>query len=166
MSNVRSKAEKKRGIPWTDHQKGLSTRSRLKSLINLNEEYDPLVDERNYTRLPEDLEGTYITELLSQFRARPVRARFVSLKPGTEVRPHIDYSPKYALKVHIPVYTNDKAILGFEGHGEHHLRSGKATIVNSAIKHWAANRGDEERIHLVISLDGQEDYTHVLATTS
>jgi len=151
--------DEERGVSWYEHQKGLSTKKRIKSLIDLNKDYDPIIDERNYTKLPDRLNETYIGELLGQFKATPVRARFVKLMPDQEVGEHIDYSPKYALKAHIPVYTHPDAVLGFEGHGDIHLVPGHAYVVNTGIKHWAKNNSRKQRVHLVVSLDGQEDIT-------
>lgn len=149
--------DEERGEPWHEHQKNLSSRKRMKSLRELNEDYDPIIDERNYNKFPERLRGSYIDKLLSQFKSPPIRARFVSLAPGEEIEPHIDYNPKYALKVHIPVYTHEGAVLGFEEHGEKHLVCGYAYAINTGIKHWAKNTSRKMRIHLIVSLDGQED---------
>lgn len=149
--------DEERGIPWKEHQKGLSIRKRIKSLIDLNKDYDPIIDERNYSKLPERLKETYIHELLEQFKSKPVRARFVKLMPDEEISPHIDYSPKYALKVHIPVYTHSDAVLGFDGYGDKHLPVGYAFAINTGIRHWAKNNSRKQRVHLIVSLDGQED---------
>lgn len=158
---LQKEIDERRGMPWPDYQKSLSTKRRIKSLIELNDDYDPIIDERNYTKLPKRLWGTYIEELMSQFKATPIRARFVKLMPNDEVTAHIDYSPKYALKAHVPVYTNTDSFLCFEGHGEFHLDAGTAYVVNTGVRHWAINRGNEARIHLVVSLDGQEDLCDV-----
>jgi hypothetical protein len=155
---LQKKVDDERGIPWWEHQQSLSTRSRLWSLINLNDQYDPIIDERNYTKLPDGLRGTYIEELLGKFIALPVRARFVKLEPGQEVGKHIDYSPKYALKAHIPVKTNADSYMTFAEDGiKCHLPIGEVSIVNTAIMHDAVNFGETERIHLIVSLDGQGD---------
>lgn len=155
---LQKEVDVKRGIPWWEHQQGMTTRKRIRSLIKLDENYDPLIDERNYTKLPESLMGTYIEEVLNQFKAIPIRARFVKLKRGQKVDKHIDYSPKYALKAHIPVITNLLAHMKFQGwDNEWSMLPGAAYIVNTAIEHSAKNPGESERIHLVVSLDGQKD---------
>jgi hypothetical protein len=155
--NLQKAIDTIRGISWATHQRALSTKNRIKSLIELNDDYDPIIDERNYTKLPERLVGSYIETFLSQFQARAIRARFVQLMPNEEIGAHVDYNPKYALKAHIPIYTNNDAVLGFNKHGEFYLAPGSAYIINTGTRHWAVNRGTEARIHLVVSLDGQED---------
>ena len=155
---LQKKVDDERGIPWWEHQQTMSTKKRLRSLITLNTRYDPIIDERNYTKLPNNLRGTYIEELLLSFIASPVRARFVKLEPGQKIEKHIDYSPKYALKAHIPLNTNVESYMTFAGNDlEWHLPVGVASIVNTAIIHDAINAGITERIHLIVSLDGQGD---------
>ncbi len=155
---LQKEVDAERGIPWWEHQQGLTTRNRIRSLINLDKNYDPLIDERNYTKLPDRLAGTYIEEVMNQFRSPPIRARFVKLERGQEVGMHIDYSPKYALKAHIPVTTNLWAHMEFAGwDNKWMMLPGSAYIVNTAIEHTAKNPGATERVHLVISLDGQGD---------
>lgn len=149
--------DEERDMPWGEHQKGLTPKKRIRSLINLNSDYDPIIDERNYTKFPDRLRGTYLDELLSQFKAPPVRARFVQLGPGQGVDEHIDYNPKYTLKVHIPVYTHRDAVLTFDGYPSYHLPGGNAFLTNTGIKHSAKNNSKRNRVHLIVSLDGQQD---------
>jgi len=44
-----------------------------------------------------------------------------------------------------------------ETHKMHMPADGSVYFLNTGLVHWAENNGNEGRIHLVISLDGQED---------
>lgn len=153
---VQKELDETRGISWDEHQRSLSVKRRIRSMYLLNEDYDPIVDERNYTKLPEGLRGTYIEELLGQFKSKPCRTRFVKLDPGEEVSAHQDYNPKYALKAHIPVYSNPSCRFGFP-HATVYIDPPGAYLLNTGLKHSAHNDGDSERVHLIVSLDGQRD---------
>ena len=153
---VQKELDEIRGIRWDEHQRGLSVKRRIRSMYLLNEDYDPIVDERNYTKLPERLQGTYIEKLLGQFKATPCRARFVKLEPGEEVAAHQEYNPKYALKAHIPVHSNPSCRFEFP-HLTVYIDPPGAYLLNTGLPHGAINHGDSERVHLIVSLDGQQD---------
>ena len=38
------------------------------------------------------------------------------------------------------------------------MKVGKVYMVNNGITHWAYNQGTTDRMHLVISVNGQQDY--------
>jgi aspartyl/asparaginyl beta-hydroxylase (cupin superfamily) len=94
-------------------------------------------------------------------KAVPTRTRFTLLKPKQEVKPHIDNDPSYIIRIHFPVFTNLDCKFGFIWQGkkyEYHMEVGKVYMVNNGITHWAYNAGDTDRMHLVVSVNGQEDY--------
>jgi hypothetical protein len=154
-----------RGISWVEHQQTLSPKKRMRSLVDLNMDYDPIIDERHYTMLPGQYGNSFISEFFTQFKSPVCRARFVRLKPGEKVDPHQDYNPKYVLKVLIPVQGYEKAGLQFERRGTatrvYYIYPG-AYVVNTGVKHSAFHHGDEDRIYLLLCLDGQADLEGLL----
>lgn len=124
--------------------------------------YNPLMDERRYTRRKDICTG-YWNHVLDQFTASVTRTRFASMAPNFAIKPHIDYNTTYSIRVHIPIITNDKSFLCVKYKGEtykqHCPADGRVYFMNTGLTHWAENNGDEERIHLVISLNGQDDIT-------
>lgn len=90
------------------------------------------------------------------------RTRFANLAPKSQVKPHIDYNTEYGIRLHIPIITNDGCTFGGidaitgEAQERHFPADGSVWFINPGVKHWAKNDGDEERIHLIISVDSQE----------
>lgn len=157
--DVQQKIDNRRGLSWKEHVNGMTTRQRVTSMSTLNEYYNPVIDERNCTKFLPNL--GYIDSILTMLKAVPTRTRFTLLKPGQEVKPHIDNDPSYIIRVHFPVFTNPQCKFGFNWKGktyEYHMELGKVYMVNNGITHWAYNSGNTERMHLVVSVNGQEDY--------
>lgn len=116
-------------------------------------------DERFY-RKPVPGIPKYLSSVLDNFRPYLHRARFAKLKPGCEVKPHIDYDTTYSIRLHIPIDTNSKCLNGCFTSNENiaiHLPAdGGVWFVNQGLKHWAVNNGDTERVHLILSVDSQK----------
>ena len=64
-------------------------------------------DERHYNALRPELEGSYIQEVMNTFRGEATRTRIAILKPGSAIKPHIDYNTDYSVRYHIPLKTNE-----------------------------------------------------------
>jgi len=159
--DVQSRIDARRGISWIEHQHQLSHSRRIRSVETINTDYDPLVDERLCTSFIPEIKGTYIEQLLSKFSARVTRTRFARLRPGDIVSEHIDNSPNFVIRAHFVIRTNSKCLNGYRSNqieSETHFEKGGVYLVNNGIPHWAYNRGDEDRVHLLVSLDGQEDF--------
>ena len=116
-------------------------------------------DERFY-RKPVQGIPEYLSQVLNNFRPYLHRARFARLKPGCEVKPHIDYDTTYSIRLHIPISTNSKCLNGCFAADENiaiHLPAdGSVWFVNQGLKHWAVNNGLTERVHLILSVDSQK----------
>jgi len=123
-------------------------------------EYDPVMDERHYTKRKAICTG-YWNDVLDTFTAPVTRTRFAYMAPGHSIKPHIDYNTTYSIRIHIPIITNPDAAMyvKFKGktHRMHMPADGGAYFLNTGLVHWAENNGTDGRIHLVISLDGQDD---------
>lgn len=131
-----------------------------KSTVKNDPAYNPVMDERRYTRRKDICTG-YWNEVLDTFKAPVTRTRFAYMAPGHRIKPHIDYNTTYSIRVHIPILTNESCIMGVKDReGEHVMHmpaDGGVYFLNTGLSHWAENNGDTGRVHLVISLDGQED---------
>jgi len=118
-------------------------------------------DERHYNALRPELEGSYIQEVMNTFRGEATRTRIAILKPGSAIKPHIDYNTDYSVRYHIPLKTNE--LCGFsnvdkQGNREEiHMGLGECWFLNQGFRHSAWNNGDTERWHLIVSVLTQED---------
>lgn len=115
-------------------------------------------DERWFRKVKDDV-PPYMREILAMFPGAH-RARFSTLAPHSEVKPHIDYDTLYGVRIHIALTTNDKCFNGgWDKDGnevkEHIDADGSVWFVNPGVKHYAINDGDTPRNHLIISLDTQ-----------
>lgn len=122
--------------------------------------YDPVMDERRYTKRKDICTG-YWNDILDTFKSPVTRTRFAYMAPGHSIKPHIDYNTTYSIRVHIPIITNEQSFMCVktkDGIRKIHMPAdGSVYFLNTGITHWAENNGDDGRIHLVISLNGQDD---------
>lgn len=131
------------------------------SSIKSSKNYNPILDERNYTTRKDICTG-YWNDILDTFKAPITRTRFAFLAPKHQIKPHIDYNTTYSIRVHIPIITNpDSYLCAYDYDGniikQHCPADGGVWFLNTGMKHWAENNGSEGRIHLIISLNGQDD---------
>lgn len=157
---LQKRIDKEKNENWKERQRKQSRKTLLKSVITLNDDYDPLVDERNFTHLKEELYNTYFEEILKMFSAKVARTRISTLNPGEAVTAHVDANAKYVLRAHIPITTNDESYSYYFENGEEkriHMKPGFIYILNPGVPHGAINNGTTSRVHLVVGLDGQED---------
>jgi hypothetical protein len=86
----------------------------------------------------------------------PLQAvRLLRLGPGAAVGEHRDYRLGYddgEVRVHVPVHTNPGAEMVLEGR-QIDMAEGEAWYLDVNCKHSVANRGEVDRIHLVIDCD-------------
>jgi hypothetical protein len=141
-----------------DHDTRITTYRKSTNLDDPN--YDPVMDERRYTKRKAICTG-YWNDILDTFKASVTRTRFAYMAPGHSIKPHIDYNTTYSIRVHIPIVTNQDAFMCAktkDGIQKIHMPAdGSVYFLNTGLTHWAENNGTEGRIHLVISLNGQED---------
>lgn len=82
-----------------------------------------------------------------------IRGELVNLFPGISLDPHIDiyWFHRESKRIHIPIVTNDDAILTFENR-PYHLDIGKVYEINNRIIHSGYNNGITDRVHLILDL--------------
>jgi len=74
--------------------------------------------------------------------------------PGVKVNTHTDSDD--LLKVHVPIYTNQKAYFLFPPTVKYILPdNGRMTLVNTTALHGTLNEGDSERVHLFFKIPAE-----------
>lgn len=122
--------------------------------------YIPEADERNYTKRNEYAKG-YFNEVMDMFKGKVTRTRLAVLQPGEEIKPHIDVNTDLGIRIHIPVITNNKVIVGVRGKNknieENMKADGSVYFLNQGFTHYVKNNGETPRVHFVMSIVGQDD---------
>jgi hypothetical protein len=120
-------------------------------------------DETLYGNLRSVMEvAPYTSKMLESFPDPLARVRYAKIKPNFAIKPHIDYNTTYGMRYHIALHTNDKCKVGFrrnktQDFEEFHIPAdGHLYYFNQGFEHFANNYSDEERIHIVIGLGGQQ----------
>jgi len=103
---------------------------------------------------------TYFKEILDSFLFEKTAVRLLKLDVGAEVKPHSDNCLGYedgCFRLHIPIITNSKVEFILDGN-RLVMNEGECWYIDANFIHSVANRGTEDRIHLVI--DGlQNEWT-------
>jgi len=117
-------------------------------------------EEMFWNNPTENFVNSYFKEITDQFIAPVTRVRLTKLPPKKDLIFHVDYDPSYAVRVVVPIYTNNQVKNLFKWNGQeesYFLEEGKAYFLNTGIEHAVINESNEPRIALIFSLDGQED---------
>lgn len=99
----------------------------------------------------------YFKEVISQFKCPLLSVRLLRLSPGSVIKPHKDYCLGYEddnFRLHIPIVTND--LIEFKLDGEQlKMLPGECWYTNVNFTHSVSNKGEIDRVHLVI--DGERN---------
>jgi hypothetical protein len=91
------------------------------------------------------------------------RIMLAKMPAGCKIERHIDGAPaaKFPHKIHVPLFTNDKAFFYVEkpliGKCKLHMMEGCGYEVNNNTYHWAENNGDTDRIHLIFEYYNEDE---------
>lgn len=99
----------------------------------------------------------YFKEVIDSFQFPKTTARLMRLQAGAVIKPHTDYCLGYedgVFRIHIPVVTNPDVEFIIAGKRVI-MEEGTCWYINANKEHSVANRGTEDRVHLVI--DGQRN---------
>ncbi|MCI9844830.1 aspartyl/asparaginyl beta-hydroxylase domain-containing protein [Flavobacterium pectinovorum] len=103
---------------------------------------------------------TYFQEILNSFLFEKTAARLLKLDVGAEIKPHTDNCLGYedgCFRLHIPIITNSEVEFILDGR-RLIMNEGECWYIDANFTHSVANRGTEDRIHLVV--DGlRNDWT-------
>ena len=118
-----------------------------------NKEMFPGIDPevfRNESRVLERFRYGYFNELLTLMGEDAWRKALITIHhPGMYIRQHLDSKD---LKMHIPIYSNDKALFHFgkDRDRSYHMKVGKAYILNTDDWHGTSNdTTDGYKIHFI-----------------
>ena len=95
---------------------------------------------------------TYFKEILNSFFFEKTAVRLLKLDAGAEVKPHSDNCLGYednCFRLHIPIITNSEVEFILDGK-RLIMNEGECWYIDANFIHSVANRGTEDRIHLVI----------------
>lgn len=105
----------------------------------------------------------YFREVLAFFKFPILSVRLLRLEAGAEIKPHTDHELGYEdgqFRLHIPIVTNPEIEFILDGE-KLVMLPGECWYTNVNLVHSVANRGTEDRVHLVI--DGvRNDWTDEL----
>lgn len=94
----------------------------------------------------------YFKEILDGFPFEKTAVRLLQLSAGSEVKPHSDHSLGYedgCFRLHIPIVTNSQVEFILDGK-RLVMNEGECWYIDANFTHSVANRGKEDRVHLVI----------------
>lgn len=94
---------------------------------------------------PRTIFDGYARELVESLPIKSKRWLVTIHTPGTRLIEHQDSPDK--IRIHIPIYTNDKSNWIIDGQ-EYHMEPGWAYVINTSLPHSVYNSGDTDRIHL------------------
>lgn len=143
---------------WTDHYNTNDYNGKWTSiaLMSVNGKSDNIyalntgTDEVVYTEILDSC--TYFKEILDHFLFEKTAVRLLQLAVGAEIKPHKDYCLGYedgSLRLHIPIVTNSEVEFILDGK-RLIMNEGECWYIDANFTHSVANRGTENRIHLVI----------------
>lgn len=95
---------------------------------------------------------SYFKEILDGFLFEKTAVRLLKLDIGAEVKPHSDNCLGYedgCFRLHIPIITNSEVEFILDGN-RLIMNEGECWYIDANFIHSVANRGTEDRIHLVI----------------
>ncbi len=80
-----------------------------------------------------------------------IRALLTRLKPGGDIKPHIDEgeSLKRCHRIHVPILTNPDSLF-IVGNLRFHMPEGEMWEINNRRTHAVQNNGTEPRVHLIM----------------
>jgi quercetin dioxygenase-like cupin family protein len=94
----------------------------------------------------------YFKEVLDGFQFEKIAVRLLNLAVGAEIKPHSDHSLGYEdgyFRLHIPIITNSEVEFILDNQ-RLIMNEGDCWYMNANFTHSVANRGTEDRIHLVV----------------
>lgn len=90
--------------------------------------------------------------LLEQLHCEKLSVRLLNLRVGSVIKEHRDIGLAFEqgeARLHIPIFTNEKVEFYVDGHPVR-MQEGQCWYINANLPHRVANRGEYDRIHLVI----------------
>jgi oxalate decarboxylase/phosphoglucose isomerase-like protein (cupin superfamily) len=124
-------------------------------LLQLDNNADSEIDEKNYNSWRDDLKTTAIQQYLKDKFNAPYRARISVMHGGNELNYHIDTDTSVLCRVQIPVNTAG-SLFQWKTKTEEislDMQRGKSYFVNTGWLHRVTNSSDNTRIVLIFGVD-------------
>jgi hypothetical protein len=124
----------------------MSVGGNAQNIYALNNTNEPVI----YTNLVNDCD--YFKEILDEFLFEKTSVRLLRLAVGAIVKPHQDHCLGYedgCFRLHIPVITNDQVEFILDNE-RLMMKAGECWYIDANFTHSVINRGNQDRIHLVI----------------
>lgn len=147
---------------WSPHPTGFVGNEAVRLVTPMGEDND---DIEGPMAARESLQQCdYVRQIMAELGGVWGRSRFMGLAAGREVPPHIDihYYWRTHLRIHIPVITNPGVLFTCGGETVH-MAAGECWIFNSFLQHDVQNKGDAQRIHLVLDTVGGGQLPELIA---
>lgn len=96
-----------------------------------------------------------VRRVLSVFQCPIGSVRFLKLAPGSKIREHRDDDltrESGLARVHIPVVSNPEVVFFLDAE-RIQMQPGECWYLDFSLPHWIENRGETDRIHLVIDCE-------------
>lgn len=139
-----------------------SNRFRIRNRKNGYTSNDPRLNEKCYGKR-NALCDSFWSFVLDSFQSPVTRARFAIMAPHSKIAAHADYDTDFSIRIHIPIFTHTDVYFFVQPHDKSGIvqfqmpADGHAYFLNQGLIHWAENNSGVERVHLVLSVDGQSD---------
>jgi hypothetical protein len=148
----------------------ITSRGLIKSYrkrIELTTDSSSPMNESTYTTKTKiyDKYAEIFDSIFSKIKGKSTRARLVKLSSGSNVTPHIDYDPSYAVRIIIPIIADNECLNVFWVKNNIEtvaFAPGKAYFLNTGYKHAVMNFSKHDRYTLLISINGTQDIDHLL----
>ena len=126
-----------------------------------------VMDESTYTVKTKYYEQyqSLFDNILAKFKGRPTRIRLVKLMAGTNVLPHIDYDPSYAVRIIFPIISHHECLNLFWVKNNIEVttfKPGNAYFLNTGYKHSVLNLSKTDRYTFMVSVKGTDDIDHII----
>lgn len=121
------------------------------NILALNIDQAPLEPTPILTKCP------YFQEVINHFKCPLLSVRLLKLKVGAYIKPHKDNALGYednCFRLHIPIVTNPDVEFILDGE-RLNMQEGECWYTNVNFTHSVANRGNIDRVHLII--DGERN---------
>ena len=144
---------------WQDHwADGLAVRGAWGLIPLVAGPGDPSGADAILTEMP------HTRSIIDAFHAKVMRARLMKLEARAVIKEHRDYAyfggqrwsfERGRIRVHIPIITGANVLWMLSGK-RIDMKAGEAWYVNVCMPHSVENRGDTDRIHLVLETEVNE----------
>lgn len=154
---LRSDLEKVLSLPWSAHYNtgGYKGSWEIISLLAPGGKSEQIFAMHGDTKLEETpilKECSSFQDVLARFQCPIESARLMKLKVGAHILPHKDYALGYedgTFRIHVPIVTNPQIEFIVDDQRVV-MQEGECWYTNVNLTHSVANRGTEDRVHLVM----------------